>query len=363
MSDPNGIIMQAFHAYIPDLEQHLQHLQEQAKALAQTGFTAVWLPRISTLRQQEAPAASNAQALEAQYRQTVITLRSEGMQVYSELPSELPNQLTDRLEVDGFCLDAELSSDLRTQVLQQLPISESSLFVMNEYWTEKVENLHQYIQETQGQLSLLDVPLHFNFYRASRAGGYYDMSKLLDNTLIQQQSALAVTFVESHRSQPLQPPTTLPESVVEPWFKPLAYAIILLRREGYPCLFYPDYYGAHYCAQGRDGKEHEIWLNSHRWLLDKFLYARQQYAYGRQIDYFDQPCVVGWTRWGTATYPKTMAVIMSDGWGGSKWMELGRPHAAYYDLTEHIQGTVYTNADGWGEFYCRSGSVSVWLEE
>ena len=36
------------------------------------------------------------------------------------------------------------------------------------------------------------------------------------------------------------------ESWVEPWFKPLAYALILLRREGYPCVFYPDYYGAEY---------------------------------------------------------------------------------------------------------------------
>ena len=34
--------------------------------------------------------------------------------------------------------------------------------------------------------------------------------------------------------------------MVEPWFKPLAYALILLRREGYPCIFYADYYGAEY---------------------------------------------------------------------------------------------------------------------
>jgi len=110
MSDPNGIIMQAFHAHIPDLEQHLQHLQDQAKALAQTGFTAVWLPRIATLRQPEASADSKAQALEAQYRQTVITFRSEGMQVYSQLPIELPIELPNQLAIDGFCLDAEQSS-------------------------------------------------------------------------------------------------------------------------------------------------------------------------------------------------------------------------------------------------------------
>ena len=120
------------------------------------------------------------------------------------------------------------------------------------------------------------------------------MSKILDGTMMQQQPALAVTFAENHDSQPLQ----ALESVVEPWFKPLAYAIILLRREGYPCIFYADYYGAHYRDLGRDGKEHEIWMDSHRWLLDKFLYARRVYAYGDQYDYFDHDSVVGWTRLG-----------------------------------------------------------------
>lgn len=66
------------------------------------------------------------------------------------------------------------------------------------------------------------------------------MRRILDNTLMQQQPALAVTLVENHDTQPLQ----ALESPVADWFKPLAYAIILLRQEGYPCVFYPDYYRA-----------------------------------------------------------------------------------------------------------------------
>ena len=31
------------------------------------------------------------------------------------------------------------------------------------------------------------------------------------------------------------------ESFIESWFKPSAYAIILLRNAGYPCIFYGDY--------------------------------------------------------------------------------------------------------------------------
>jgi alpha-amylase len=32
----------------------------------------------------------------------------------------------------------------------------------------------------------------------------------------------------------------------------LAYAIILLRQEGYPCAFYPNYYGTKYEDAGQD---------------------------------------------------------------------------------------------------------------
>lgn len=268
----------------------------------------------------------------------------------------------DTTGVNGFRLDAvkHISSWFFQQWLDEMRSAvQRPLFIVGEYWTEHIETLHWYIYATDGRMSVFDVPLHYNFHRASRAGGYYDMSKILDGTLMQQQPTLAVTFVENHDSQPLQ----LLESVVEPWFKPLAYAIILLRREGYPCIFYADYYGAHYRDKGQDGAEHEIWMDSHRWLLDKFLDARRNYAYGDQYDYFDQADVVGWTRLGNQEHPKTMAVIMSDGWGGSKWMEVGKPNAAFNDLTEHITEPVYTNEYGWGEFRCRGGSVSVWIEE
>lgn len=232
--------------------------------------------------------------------------------------------------------------------------AQQNLFTVGEYWSDNIAALHWYISATEGKMSLFDVPLHYNFHRASKLGGYYDMRNILNGTLMQQQPALAVTFVENHDSQPLQ---SL-ESVVESWFKPLAYAIILLRREGYPCVFYADYYGAHYKDKG-----HEIWLDSHRWLIDKFLHARQNYAYGNQYDYFDDQNIIGWTRLGNPDHPKAMAVLMSDGPGGSKWMEVGKRNAIFHDLTEHIKEPVHTNGDGWGEFRCNGGSVSVWLEQ
>jgi hypothetical protein len=47
----------------------------------------------------------------------------------------------------------------------------------------------------------------------------------------------------------------------------------------------------------------------------------------------------------------------------SKWMNMFRLNKAFYDITEHIPGKIYTNADGWANFPCKGGSVSIWLQE
>ena len=208
-------------------------------------------------------------------------------------------------------------------------------------------------------MHLFDVPLHYNFSQASKTGGSYDMRGIFDNSLMKHLPLFAVTFVSNHDSQPLQ----ALESTVEPWFKPLAYAIILLREQGYPCIFYADYYGAHYKDHGQDGNEYEIFMDSHKWIIDRLLFARKQYAYGDQYDYFDHPDIIGWTRLGSEQHPGAMAVILSNGEGGSKWMEVGKPNATFYDITDHIKEPIKTNEHGWAEFRCNGGSVSVWLEK
>ncbi|NJR59158.1 MAG: alpha-amylase [Cyanobacteria bacterium CRU_2_1] len=263
----------------------------------------------------------------------------------------------DTTGVDGFRLDAikHISSWFFPSWLDELEkYAKKDLFVVGEYWTPDLGTLHWYLDAIGQRMSVFDVPLHYNFHYASKQGGNYDMRRILDGTLMQQRPYQAVTFVENHDSQPLQ----ALESVVEPWFKPLAYAIILLRQEGYPCVFYADYYGANYQDRG-----HTIPMPSHRWLIDKFLFARKHHAYGPQYDYFDHWNTIGWTRLGNENHPGAMAVIMSDGAEGSKWMEVGKPNATFYDLTEHIQDPVQTNQDGWGEFRCKGGSVSVWIEQ
>lgn len=226
------------------------------------------------------------------------------------------------------------------------------LFGVGEYWSYEVGALDNFLAETKGRIALFDVPLHDNFYEASRAGRSYDLRRIFDGSLVAQYPALAVTFVENHDTQPLQ----ALESSVEPWFKPMAYALILLRRNGYPCIFYADYYGAHYTDKSRD-----ITLYSHRWVIDQFLQARRRYGHGEQYDYFDYPSCVGWTRLGTADFPGGMAVLMSNSEAGYKWMDVGHPNTAYRDCTDQIAYTITTNAFGWAEFHCNGGAVSVWV--
>lgn len=268
----------------------------------------------------------------------------------------------DTTDVDGFRLDAikHISTWFFPEWLDEMEkYVGRKLFTVGEYWAPDTGILNWYLDSVGQRMSVFDVTLHYNFHYASKAGGYYDMRTILDGSLIKGRAMNAVTFVENHDSQPLQ----ALESVVEPWFKPLAYAIILLRQEGYPCIFYADYYGAEYEDKGRDGNTYKIVLPSHKGFIDQCLYARQNFCYGPQYDYFDHPDIIGWTRLGDEQHPKAMAVILSDGQEGIKPMEVGKPNTKFYDLTGNIQEPIQTNDFGWGEFSCKGGSVSIWVQE
>ncbi len=266
----------------------------------------------------------------------------------------------DTTGVDGFRLDAikHISTWFFPIWLDAMEkYVGKDLFVVGEYWAPDRNTLEGYLAAVGDRMAVFDVPLHYNFHYASRSGSGYDLRRLLDGTLMQQNPNAAVTFVENHDSQPLQ----ALESVVEPWFKPLAYAFILLRVEGYPCIFYPDYYGAEYEDWGRDGNRYPIVMPAHKDRIDVFLKARHQYAHGPQYDYLDHPNTIGWTRLGDDAHPNSMAVLMSNGSEGFKWMEVGKPNQKFIDLTGQLSEPIVSNEVSWAEFHCPAGSVSVWV--
>jgi alpha-amylase len=262
--------------------------------------------------------------------------------------------------VDGFRFDAvkHVEAGFFVDWLERLrQRSGRPLFAVGEYWSAVGEALKHFLGATDGSMMLFDTGLHYAFAEASRAGDAFDLRTIFDRSLVKDHPDLAVTLVSNHDTQPLQ---SL-ESVVEAWFVPLAYAAILLRRDGYPCVFQPDYDGATYTDVGPDGQEHEIVMESHRWMIDRCLQARRSHAYGEQHDHFDDPHCIGWTRSGTGEHPGGLAVLLSNATGATKWMQVGAPNTAYVDVTGHVEDSVVTDDAGWAEFRCRGRSVSVWL--
>ncbi len=54
-----------------------------------------------------------------------------------------------------------------------------------------------------------------------------------------------------------------------------------------------------------------------------------------------------------------MAVVLSNGDNGSKYMEVEHPNHTYIDITAHISESIKTNDKGWAEF--RYNDRSVWV--
>ena len=177
------------------------------------------------------------------------------------------------------------------------------------------------------------------------------MRGLLSRTLVSSRPVHAVTFVDNHDTQPGQ---SL-QSWVDGWFKEHAYAVILLRSEGLPCVFYGDLYGIPSCG-----------INPVGGGLEKMLDVRRRLAYGEQIDYFDDADIVGWTRLGDGDHPGSgIAVLLTDGPGGSKVMSVGADMAGavFADSLGHRNERITIGEDGRAEFFVNGGSVSVWVKQ
>ena len=256
----------------------------------------------------------------------------------------------DITKVCGFRLDAvkHIHADFYKNWIRTLrEETDDELFTVGEYWSGDVTKLHRYITETEGEISLFDVPLHYNLYNASKDENY-DLSKIFEHTLVKENSSKAVTFVDNHDTQPGQ---SL-ESFVEPWFKPAAYCLILLRDTGYPCVFYGDYYGIPHDNIPRQET------------LKTLMELRKEKAYGLQHDYFDHQNYIGWTREGDEQHLQSgLAVLISNKAEGEKKMYIGKQFAGekFIDCLGNCEEEVVIDNEGFGIFKVKGKSVSVWV--
>jgi alpha-amylase len=291
------------------------------------------------------------------------------------------------LDLDGVRLDAvkHISADYMREWLGHVRWQTGrNLFAVGEYIAGSTEPLHAYITRVTAEgkypqpITLFDFPLYFKFKDASRMGEGFDLRTLNQETLMAEQPALAVTYVENHDYEYGRGFN----SHVEEWFKPLAYAFILLRERGYPCIFFPDYYGSldwvengnlwHRAQQ--PGKEY----------LDLLLKLRKQFALGEERYYADRNAA-GWVRMGFVPGAKgAMAVVINTAYGAVKAirMNTGRFNKRFYHLATlklTNQGFVvvrqrydlygdkaeglWTDSNGWADFLADGGTASIWIED
>lgn len=259
----------------------------------------------------------------------------------------------DTVKMDGFRLDAvkHISFDFYREWLRELRAHTGrDFFAVGEYWSHDLGKMTHYLDVTQNSLSLFDVTLHFAFLKAATSDGNFDMRTLFDQALVKARPYNSVTFVDNHDTQPGQ----ALYSYIPAWFKPIAYALILLRKDGIPCVFYGDYYGIPHDKVPAVPE------------LKKLLKLRELFAYGEQTDYFDDSSLVGFTRSGDAAHPNSgMAVLLTDSVAGTKRMQVGKKFAGsrFFDALAHFSDAVAIDGDGFGEFRVDGGSVSVWVPE
>ena len=160
-------------------------------------------------------------------------------------------------------------------------------------------------------------------------------------------------MANSLRNHDTQPNQSL-EAPIQDFFKPLAYALILLRCDGYPCIFYGDLYG----IQGDD--PHGPFCKGK---LPYLCLARKLYCYGKQNDYFNRRHCIGWTREGTRDRPYGLACVMSNTGPNLKRMYVGESHAGevWTDILGWERKEVTIDRHGNGLFPCVGLSVSVFV--
>ncbi|KIK63074.1 glycoside hydrolase family 13 protein [Collybiopsis luxurians FD-317 M1] len=253
----------------------------------------------------------------------------------------------------GFRLDAikHIDREFTRRFLENTRKSTNRrMFSVAEFWSGNLDAVLPYTRAFKGETAFFDVPLHMNFHDASKHYSRYDLRNVMNNSLVKVKPGYAVTFVDNHE--------TVEGQSLESWvgdhFKIQAYALILLRGAGYPCVFYGDLYPNRECYNEHIARN-----------LKLLIKARQLFAYGATQDYLSTKNCVGFVRTGDSTH-SGCAVMLSnreDDYLHVIRMNVGKAHAgSTFRSFLTTDGRVEIDADGWGEFTCFAGSAQVWVK-
>lgn len=271
--------------------------------------------------------------------------------------------------IRGFRLDAAKHYSSRFQrefvdhVKSYADESAREFFFVGEYWMPDSKVLNAHIDKTfSGKVHMFDIKLLYNLHDIS-IGRLRDLRKVFVGSLASINPSRAVTFVTNHDTQETQSLA----SPIEPWFIPHAYALILLRSEGQPCVFWGDMYGT-------DGPQPRLPACGGR--LVRLIKARQLFAYGKQYDDFsasqtssspftqDKECIFWQRGWQSMTHGHIgLVVLASISWSWKKRrVNVGSQCAGqiWTDLMGWAWSGVLIDKHGFGDFPVGARSISVW---
>ncbi len=243
------------------------------------------------------------------------------------------NWLVKETNVDGFRFDAVKHIDatfMRDFIEHVRTNQKEGFYCFGEFWVADKSKTDSYLSVTDYDLDLFDVRLHFNMFNIANDPENSDIRKIFDDTLVKDHPLLAVTFVDNHDTQPGQSLT----SYIDPWFKKIAYGIILLRKEGYPCIFYGDYYG---------NKSRE--MISFKPTIDLLLSARKRFFEASQEDDFVDEKLLVWKR---LKEDDALIVLLNIDSDRDYQVNLGESFAnlEFIDLTNSVDEVIKSDENG-----------------
>lgn len=247
--------------------------------------------------------------------------------------------------IDGFRLDAvkSIDADFFPYWLGEMrKYKGKPAYAVGEYWSGNVEELQSNLRESQGCISLFDVPLHYHLHDVACSSGQGDLRGLAMNTLSTCDPHHACTFVDNHDTQPGQ---ALASWVMD-WFRTSAYAWILLRRDEMPCVFEPDLTGS--------GDFHVVSL------LSEMIWIRAHLLCDNIVDCFDDdPQKACWIS--LCEHP--VVVIMTI--GDAKSSHLQFADLAGMELVDLARPHITASVDDQGRFEvsCAAGCCSIYLRK
>ncbi|GAA4363384.1 alpha-amylase [Hymenobacter saemangeumensis] len=252
------------------------------------------------------------------------------------------NWITAKLSLDGYRLDAtkHIQTSYVNEWLDAVKGS-SGRFAVSEAWFRNLTDLNNYAAATGGRTSLFDVPLHYTFQDMSNGNGAWDMRGLQFAGFTEANGALSVSFVDNHDTDH---PGALYSPVTN--LKMLAYAYILTRQKGYPCVFYKDYFNYGLGPQ-----------------IKKLIQIRQANAFGPATEYtsVNDANVYAYSRAGDATHAGLLVLLNDGGSSASKGITTPFKSVSLTDATGNNAGTITTNSSGYAVFPVGARSYAVWV--